>query len=392
MLTQTENEPLAPVEADPYTPIVRRVFRVDSVEWADQKQPYIVRYTGSLYSEDSESAYNQLSEALKPLDVTPLFRSEEHEQAVVLMRGTYKAKPTNWWLPAIFFILTVASVLYSYYAASRSLTEAVVFAATLLTILLCHEFGHYIVARIHHTAATPPYFIPFPPSPFGTMGAVIVQREAHKNKKILLDIGMAGPLAGFLIGLPLLLIGLYMSELNVLTPQPPGSGYVLEGNSIFYLLSKYAFFQRWLPEPASFNGLPPLLYWVRYFFTGKPLPIGGVDMTMSPMAYAAWAGLLVTALNLIPAGQLDGGHILNALIGKRARILLPVILVGLVLLGIAWNGWWLWALLIFFLGRVPAEPLDQITPLDTKRKLLALLCLVLFILLFTPVPLQFIMF
>jgi membrane-associated protease RseP (regulator of RpoE activity) len=107
---------------------------------------------------------------------------------------------------------------------------------------------------------------------------------------------------------------------------------------------------------------------------------------------AGWAGLLVTALNLIPAGQLDGGHMLYVLLGaKRARLTLPIVLFALVLMGIAWNGWWLWAALIFFLvGRSYAEPLDQITPLNPARKLLAVLALIIFILVFTPVPLQII--
>jgi membrane-associated protease RseP (regulator of RpoE activity) len=108
---------------------------------------------------------------------------------------------------------------------------------------------------------------------------------------------------------------------------------------------------------------------------------------LHPIAWAGWAGLLVTSLNLIPAGQLDGGHIMYVLLGKRASRLLPFILIGLVLLGFVWNGWWLWAALIFFLGRYHAEPLDQITPLDPKRRALAVLGVIVFILVFMPVPL-----
>jgi len=112
---------------------------------------------------------------------------------------------------------------------------------------------------------------------------------------------------------------------------------------------------------------------------------------LHPVAWAGWAGILVTSLNLIPAGQLDGGHMLYVLVGKTwARRLLPVILIGVVALGFFWNGWWLWAALIFLLGRTHAEPLDQITTLDTPRRLLALLALVVFILVFTPVPLNII--
>ena len=163
----------------------------------------------------------------------------------------------------------------------------------------------------------------------------------------------------------------------------------MEGNSILYLLLKFMAFGKLLPEPASYGNLSPFLYWLRYFITGRPFPFGGTDVLLHPVAWAGWAGLLVTAINLIPAGQLDGGHMLYVLLGKkRAERLLPFILVALVLLGLSWNGWWLWAALIFFLGRVYAEPLDQITPLDSRRKILAVIALVIFLLTFTPVPLN----
>jgi membrane-associated protease RseP (regulator of RpoE activity) len=162
----------------------------------------------------------------------------------------------------------------------------------------------------------------------------------------------------------------------------------LEGNSIIYLVAKFLTFGQLLPAPASFNGMSPILYWIIYFFTGQPLPIGGIDVNLHPVAWAGWAGLLVTAMNLIPAGQLDGGHMLYVLLGReKARKVLPFILAGLVLLGLAWSGWWLWAGIIFLLGRTYAEPLDQITPLDDRRKWLAVLALVVFILTFIPVPL-----
>lgn len=272
---------------------------------------------------------------------------------------------------------------------ATSIGPAAAFTASLMAILLAHEFGHYLVARHHNTAATLPYFIPFPFSPFGTVGAVIVQKEAHKNKRVLLDIGIAGPLAGFIVAIPILLLGLSISEVDTLPRTlQPGTGLSLEGSSLIYLMLKYAVFGEWLPQPASYGSVAPLLYWLRYFFTGLPVPLGGIDVMLHPVAWAGWAGLLVTALNLIPAGQLDGGHIIHGLLGNRAPVLRPVILVALVALGLVWSGWWLWALLIFFLGRAYAEPLDQITPLDDRRKALAVLGLLLFVLVFTPVPMR----
>lgn len=392
-------------QTDTYSSIVGRILRIDSVTLGDPKQNYLARYQGQLFNEDSAAAYDQLSEALRPLNVTPLFRNEKGQHVVILLPGVTHPRPSKAWVNGVFFLFTVLSVLLAgalnayngpatgdlFLMLAYSLTHlwlGIPFAAALLAILLAHEFGHYLVARYHHTAATLPYFIPLPFfSPFGTMGAVIIQKESHKNKRILLDIGMAGPLAGFIVAIPILLYGLSLSKIGAIpTLLSPGEGFQFEGNSILYLLAKYAAFHQWLPSPATYAGMNPILYWIRYFFTGHPIPMGGTDVMIHPVVYAAWAGLLVTALNLIPAGQLDGGHILHALTGKFAQTLLPIILLFVALLGLVWPGWFLWVVLIFFLGRSYAEPLDQITPLDMRRKILAVICLVIFILVFTPVP------
>lgn len=270
----------------------------------------------------------------------------------------------------------------------ESIGGGLAFSLSLLAILLAHEFGHYLAGRYHRTHVTLPYFIPFPFSAFGTMGAFIQLKEPPKNKRILLDIGIAGPIAGLVVAVPVLLLGLSLSEVShIPSSLIPGQGLQIEGNSILYLFSKYVVFGQLLPAPGSYGNLSAIQYWVQYFFTGQPLPLGGVDVILSPVAWAGWAGLLVTALNLIPAGQLDGGHVLYSLIGHRAKLLLPIILVALALLGFVWPGWWLWAFLILLLGRYHAEPLDQITTLDTNRQAVALLGLVIFILVFTPVPL-----
>jgi membrane-associated protease RseP (regulator of RpoE activity) len=128
------------------------------------------------------------------------------------------------------------------------------------------------------------------------------------------------------------------------------------------------------------------MYWLKYFFTGQPYPIGATDVFISPVAFAGWAGLLVTALNLIPAGTLDGGHVVYSWFGEKAAKGFPFILLILVALGLYWNGWWIWAVLLLWLGRVHAEPLDQITPLDLNRRAVAALVILIFILTFSPVP------
>jgi membrane-associated protease RseP (regulator of RpoE activity) len=398
-----------PQESDNLSSIVARVMRIDDITRGDPKKEFIARYRGQLYNEDSAAAYDQLAETLRPLDVTPLFRKDKDRHIIILTAGVNRPRPSNAWINLLLFALTVLSVfiagtLYTLGGNYTGPAEAdfrtlwpyllesagggIAFTASLLGILLAHEFGHYIAGRFHNTAVTLPYFIPFPFGAFGTMGAFIQLKEMPKNRRILLDIGISGPIAGLVVAIPVLLLGLSLSQISEIPVHlPPGQGLQIEGNSILYLLSKFLVFGRLLPEPGSYGNLSPMLYWIRYFFTGQPLPLGGVDVILHPVAWAGWAGLLVTALNLIPAGQLDGGHVLYVLLGKRANTLLPLILGALVLMGLAWPGWWLWAGLIFILGRMHAEPLDQITPLDLPRRTVAVIGIVIFLLVFTPVPL-----
>ncbi len=403
-ITYTQTIEQAP-PPDPYLQYVKQVFRIDEVTWGDEKRNFLIRYRGNLLI-DSQDAFSKLTKSLKHLDVTPLFRIEEGQQVIVLLKGIVTPKPSNPWINLILFILTGLSVVFAgtFFEYRGPLTtdieqllphllptllRGLAFAGSLLAILLAHEFGHYLAARYHRSAVTLPYFIPFPFSPFGTMGAFIQLKEPPKNKRILLDIGIAGPLAGLVVAIPLLFLGLYLSQTDKLPLFiAQGQAISLEGNSILYLFMKYIVFGDWLPAPATFGGLNPFIYWLRYFFTGQPIPYGAVDVLLHPVAWAGWAGLLITALNLIPAGQLDGGHILYGLFGKRSRIILPFILVALIILGRVWSGWWLWAFLIFLLGRSHAEPLDQITPLDPRRKALAVFGLIVFVLVFTPIPLS----
>ena len=377
-------------------------MRIEDVTEAGAKDGYVLRYRGQLLG-DSEKLYDQLRASLRPFNLTPLFRKNEGKDTILLVEGVPNPGISRSWVNLLLFILTLFSMIFGYAffygelsvvlsnrvtlsALFESLQSGVIFAISMLAILLAHEFGHYFAARYHKTNVTLPYFIPLPLSPLGTMGAFIRLKEPPKNKRVLLDIGLAGPLAGLIVAIPVLLLGLSLSQVQVID-VPPGFAITMEGNSLVYLLSKFVVFGKILPEPSSYQGLNPIIYWIRYFFTGQPFPMGGLDVIIHPVAWAGWAGLLVTALNLIPAGQLDGGHAIYVLLGKRARMLLPFILVALILLGFVWYGWWIWAGLIFLLGRVYAEPLDQITELDSQRRSLAILSMVIFVLVFTPVPL-----
>jgi membrane-associated protease RseP (regulator of RpoE activity) len=386
--------------------MVAREFAVQSIFTGTGRDYFLYKFTGKLYSEDSESAYEHLRSSLTAYGLTPLFRKEGGEQVIYIVKEPPKYKIGSPVVNLVLFGLTLISVMisgviYSYQGPVGSdlltmiknmlshLTDGLPFAVSLLAILTAHEFGHYFAGRFHHTRVTLPYFIPFPFTAFGTMGAFIQMKETPRNRNHLLDIGLAGPIAGFVVAVPVLLLGLSLSKIGPIPSSfAPGQGIQIEGNSVIYLLLKYITFGKLLPAPAAMGGIAPVLYWIRYFFTGQPLPLGGVDVMLHPIAWAGWAGILVTSLNLIPAGQLDGGHIFYVLFDRVwARRLLPVIIAILAGLGFIWNGWWLWVVLILFFGRAYAEPLDQITPLDRKRKIFGVLALILFLLVFTPIPL-----
>jgi membrane-associated protease RseP (regulator of RpoE activity) len=387
-------------------PIIAKVFAIQSYSTGTQRDHYIVKFTGKLYSDDSAAAYEELNSALSRYQLTPLFRVESGEQVIYLVKETPKLKIGSPVVNLVLFILTLISVIISGVIFTykgpvdtgfiplvldmiRHLPDGIPFAISLLAILSAHEFGHYFAGRYHKTLVTLPYFIPFPFSAFGTMGAFIQMKQIPRNRNHLLDIGLAGPVAGFIVAVPVLLIGLGLSTVGPIpTSFPAGQGFQIEGNSIIYLLLKYITFGKLLPEPATMGGLSPIIYWIKYFFTGHPIPLGGSDVMLHPVAWAGWAGILVTSLNLIPAGQLDGGHIFYVLFDQKwAKRILPVIIIILGSLGLIWNGWWLWVVLILLFGRSHAELLDQITPLDNKRKILGVIALILFFLVFIPVPL-----
>lgn len=400
----SENDLQSPATVD-VTEWVKQIFEITSVTAGGHQQPFHWRYVGHLRTADSEKAYDQLARALEPLNLIPLFREAGEEQVILIVDRPPEPKLGPLWVNILLFLLTVFSVMFtgaqfagtdpvdpfqlSLVGFLKYLWQGWPFTVGLLSILVAHEFGHYLVGRAHGEKVTLPYFIPLPFSAFGTMGAFINMKQVPRNRKHLLDIGMAGPLIGFGVAVVVLFIGLSLSSLGpIATDLPEGYSHFIEGNSLLYLGAKYLTFGKLLPQPPSYGGVSPLLYWVRYFFTGTPVPLGGLDVQIHSVAWAGWAGLFVTAINLIPAGQLDGGHILYVLFGKKtARRIYPVILVSLIALGFFWNGWWLWAGLIFMFGRGYAEPLDQITKVDRKRKWLGALALLVFFLTFIPVPL-----
>ena len=393
------------VLADKLLPLVRQVMSITDITVGDQKQPFAIRFRGTLIS-DSQLAFDKLDPAFKQAGTTLIFREEKDGQEILGMPGVIQPQASNPLVNVILFLLTLASMLMAgamygmeaptdastlgiFRAILQNLPIGFTFAVSLLGILTAHEFGHYFAARYHKIAVSLPYFLPFPLSLFGTLGAFIRLKEPPKNRRVLLDIGISGPIAGLIVAVPVLLIGLYLSDIGRLPMNAiAAQDTVLEGNSLLYLALKYIVSGELLPKPLHYAGLSPFMYWVRYFFLGLPMPYGGTDVLLHPLAWAGWAGLLVTMLNLIPAGQLDGGHAIYVLLGKATARLWPLIIGTLLLLGTVWPGWYIWAGMVFLMGRTYARPRDEITPLDPRRKWFAIFSLVLFVLVFIPVPLR----
>ncbi len=385
-------------ETEILTNLVTRVFRIEDVTSADPLKGFFLRYRGQLTGGDSAEAYDVLADSLRPYAITPLFRVEEGRQVIYLVPARAEKNDDKVSTNIILFVLTVFSVMLAgaqpegpipqdalgqMLMLGKSVFTGWPFALSLLGILVAHEFGHYFMSRYHKTPASLPYFIPLPfVGLLGTMGAAIIMRGIPKNKRVLFDIGVAGPIAGLVVAIPVLFLGLSLSTLGTIEPVP--NGYI-EGNSLLYLFAKYIVFGQFLPAPLEPQGI---LYWLQYFFTGSPVPFGGTDVFIHPVAFAGWGGLLVTALNLIPAGTLDGGHIVYALFGDKVKKAVPYIIGLLVFLGFLWSGWWLWAFLLYWLGRVYAEPLDQITELTPGRRMVGYFMILIFILVFMPVPMM----
>jgi len=375
---------------------VSKIFRIEDVTLGNPKE-WTARYRGIFLTEDTITAYDQLADAVRGYDLVPLFRNDDDDKKIIFLAPTPKVSKfaPRIAINIILFILTILSVMLtgvnvpasaipadgsgSFLLVFRYILTGWPFALSMVGILFAHEMGHYIACRYYKVPATLPFFIP---APFFS---------------ILFDVGIAGPLAGLVVAIPVLFYGLSISHLGPIGSISQGNGF-LEGNSLFYLFSKYLMFGKWLPEPATMGGLSPVVYWVKYFLTGHPIPFNGLDVQIDNVAFAGWAGLLVTAINLFPLGTLDGGHVAYGLFGDKAKKIFPVmigLLIALMVLPalltlnpLAINSsWLLWLLILFWLGNVRAQPLDDISPLDPKRRAVGFFILIMFVLLFTPVPL-----
>jgi len=270
-------------------------------------------------------------------------------------------------LPLALFLATVATTIIAgalyrdadIFNRPAELLLGVPFSASLLFILGTHELGHFIASRRHGVSTTLPVFIPGPPLPpmIGTFGAVIRIKSQITRKSSLVDIGAAGPLAGFVVTILVTAWGL---SLSTVVPKMHDIGAMGLGSSL------------------AFNALS-------YLIIG-PLP-DAYDLLLHPVAFAGWIGMFVTAMNLLPIGQLDGGHIVYALLGKRHRQFSILMVAVLVLLGVfTWPGWFIWAALITIIGMYHPPVMDQSVPMDTRRRLTTAAAIIVFVLTFIPTP------
>ncbi len=269
------------------------------------------------------------------------------------------------WLNAILLLATLASTtlagaLNDDVAIAELRTNWVrglPFSLTLMAILLAHEMGHYFVARRNGVAVTLPFFLPAPPFLTGTFGAFIRMRSAVHSRRVLFDVGAAGPWAGIAVALPAVLYGLHLSELK---PLPPTFSGLQFGDSLL------------------FSALSRLVV--------GPIP-HGFDILLHPVALAGWFGFLVTLLNLLPVGQLDGGHVVYAMFGRTHRWISRAFVLATVAFGfMGWAGWFLWAAMMVMVGVDHPPTLDHDSPLDPLRWVAGWMTLVLLVLTFVPVP------
>lgn len=298
----------------------------------------------------------------------------EWDESTLMMAEEAVAPKPRVLTPVALFLATVFTTLWAgAYQAKTDLSQGawdfllsdpsallagIPFAGTLLAILVTHEFGHYILSRIHRVPASLPLFIPGPPHFIGTFGAIIRMRSPILSRKALFDIGVAGPIAGFIVALVALVVGLHLSKV--------------------------------VADVESYGlhlGEPLLLQFLSWVVIG-PIPYG-YDVVLHPIGFAAWFGLFVTSLNLIPIGQLDGGHVAYALWGDRQRTMALAVLGLLIGLGFmpgGWPGWFVWAGMAGIFGLAHPPVRDPQQELGSARVWVGWGALAIFVLTFAPIP------
>ncbi|UCE81211.1 MAG: site-2 protease family protein [Methanobacteriota archaeon] len=365
---QTPMPPDAAKEIEYVKSMVARHFPV-----YDVKVNYdVVEFYCRIDETTLEESFDRLREEMASHDYIPMITYQKGEHVVIVGKRP-RSKHRSIYVNLVMLIITLTAMTFagvmdwaSYADVPSSETFSLeniargvlVFTLPLFAILTVHELGHYFMARKRGVAASLPFFIPSIP-PLGTFGAFISLRDPIPSRKSLLEIGVAGPLAGLILAVPIAIAGLMLTNIDA-KPIPDD----FESGSIF----RVAF---------------PLMYsWIE-----ELSPIQG-DYLLHPMAFAAWVGFLVTALNLLPAGQLDGGHIARAVLGRNAKFASWITIAALVALSFFYFAWMIFAILILFLGAKHPPPLNDITKLDTKRKVVGVFAFAILVIAFAPVPIS----
>jgi membrane-associated protease RseP (regulator of RpoE activity) len=321
--------------------------------------------------ETFEEKFESLRLSLLEKGYIPMIRLEHGEHIIYVVQKPPRKKTRSKWINVVLLAATVCTTTLvgslqwvsirgvtweTIFSPGFLLDGFIFFSVPLLLILGVHEMGHYLVSKRHHVDSSLPYFIPFPP-PLGTFGAIISTREPIPNRKALLDIGISGPLCGFLVAIPITIIGFFLMQQNPIIVASTAGQTILNN--------------------------PLLLQWIGGFFA---IPDNAIT---HPTLFAGWVGIFVTAVNLLPAGQLDGGHVARAFLKDKHKYASWAVIIALIGLSFYYNytGWIFFAVLILLLiGTQHQPPLDEITPLDTRRKLLGILIVFIFIISFAPVP------
>jgi len=330
-----------------------------------------------------EENFDDLRRALFEKGYIPMLRYDKGEHIIfITKKPKRKERPVwvNYFLLIAVLITTIltGSIIYmgefaiwdpdvglmvepmKIFSLENLFFGAVLFAIPLMSILIIHEMGHYYISKKHGISTSLPFFIPIPPIlpsfNIGTFGALISSHEPMPNKKALFDVGIAGPIAGFIVAVPVTIIGILIADpvQNITSIEQIAPGETVFGSSIL------------------------LEFLVGVF---RDLP-SGYTIDMNPVLFAGWVGLLITSLNLLPAGQLDGGHVFRAILGEKQRYAGWAAVVVMI-----FTGWWFFAFLIIFLmGTMHPPPLNDDTKIDTKRQLLFLVAIAILLLSFIPYP------
>lgn len=351
------------------------IFQVEDV--SSQRRGQHIAFEGKLLI-DSENGYEEVRRRFYQHGYTPLFQRENNKDVIVAMEGLVEEARAG--RPLVNIVLLAATVLTTLSAGAQlevgfNLLDAIrsnnlsfitdillaglPFAATLLGILGVHELGHYVAARLHHIRASLPYFIPLPIG-LGTLGALINIKSPMNNRRVLFDIGLAGPYAGLVVAVPLFIFGLLLSSNAYVPVWARATTLESLGSSIF---SRTAV--------ALLTDIP-----------------AGQTLAVHPILYAAWWGIFVTGINLLPVGQLDGGHAMYALFGRYANGIGLLAFLAMIIIGSFKQelAWFVLALFIMLGGLKHPPPLNDITGIGRTRKVIGLLTILVFFFIFIPNP------